>query len=486
METPETAPRETSSATIAEDELPAAVLHQNVLPWWSMYATSIASVAPSAGLALSVAGVATNAGNGSWLTFVLITVGILGVGYCVSWMARRFTTSGGVYGMGAAIGGNTGGYLQGAPQLLSMLIALPALVFGAGIYLSAFVVKIGAPDNRTLHITCYLAIMAVGLFFASRDVRIASRALLILEGVSVALIVILLGIALLRYHGPFVDHAQLGLHGVTMHGMFLSVAFAMYVMSGFENSATLGKEARNPNRDIPRAVNGTILMVGVLYVISGYVEVLLLPADKLATSAAPLNDIANNADIGWASWIIDLCVAVSFFSCMLAVTNTGARVLYTLSRDRVLPRIFSRVTARHGEPWFAVLLITASTLVTVLIFACMPTPPIEAYAYLGTLGGYFFIGVYLMVIALTLLHAGRNRSLTGLLLGAGVIGTATMVLAMYFSFVPLPEGPYRTVFWIFIALTAVSLAGAAFGAALKPRWWRNIGTQTDGPTLHGH
>ena len=51
--------------------------------------------------------------------------------------------------------------------------------------------------------------------------------------------------------------------------MFLSVAFATFVMSGFENSATLGREARDPSRDIPRAVTGTILMIGALYVVAG-------------------------------------------------------------------------------------------------------------------------------------------------------------------------------------------------------------------------
>lgn len=69
------------------------------------------------------------------------------------------------------------------------------------------------------------------------------------------------------------------------------------------------------------------------------------------------------------------------------------------------PKAFSRVTARHGEPWFAVLLLTAGTLIAVLIFGLLPTAPLNAYAYMGTLSGYFFIAVYLMVIAMTLLRA---------------------------------------------------------------------------------
>jgi amino acid transporter len=158
-----------------------AGLHERILPWWGMYATSVASEAPSAGLALSIAGVALSAGNGSWLTYVIITVGILGVGCCVSWMARRFTTSGGLYSMSAAVGGSAGGYLQGLPQLLSLAIALPALVFGSGIYLEAFLVKAGLPDGKALYLACYLAVLAIALIFALRDVRVSSRILLLLE-----------------------------------------------------------------------------------------------------------------------------------------------------------------------------------------------------------------------------------------------------------------------------------------------------------------
>ena len=208
---------------------------------------------------------------------------------------------------------------------------------------------------------------------------------------------------------------------------------------------------------------------------------LILPGGALAASPAPLDDIARAAHMSWFSGAVDLCVALSFYSCLLAVTNTGARVLYTLSRDRVLPRALSHATARHGEPWFAVLLITASALATVMVFAAMPTPPMTAYGYLGTLDGYFFIGVYLMVIALTLLHAVRSRALSALLAAAGLVGTTTLALALYFSFIPLPSGPYRAIFWIFVVTTAVVLIGAAFGGAVRPRWWRALGDQADEP-----
>jgi hypothetical protein len=126
-----------------------------------------------------------------------------------------------------------------------------------------------------------------------------------------------------------------------------------------------------------------------------------------------------------------------------------------------------------------VLLLTAGTLAAVLIFGLLPVAPLNAYAYIGTLSGYFFIAVYLMVIAMTLLRAFRSRALSAFLVAAGVVGAATLTLAMYFSFIPLPVGAYGTVFWIFAALVAAGLAGAGLGGALRPQWWRNIAAKGD-------
>ena len=105
----------------------------------------------------------------------------------------------------------------------------------------------------------------------------------------------------------------------------------------------------------------------------------------------------------------------------------------------------------------------------------MPTPPLASYAYIGTLSGYAFIGVHSTAIVLAVRHAVTSRTVSPLLVGAALLGTATMGIAIYFSFVPLPLGPYRAVFWIFITLTALAVGGLLVGLSLRPARWRRIG-----------
>jgi amino acid transporter len=449
-------------------------LHAGVLPRWAVFATSIGTVAPAGGLALGIAGVALVAGNGTWLVFALMTVAFVGVGYSISWLARRFSSTGGLFGMASLATGPVGGYLQGAPQLLGLLAAVPAVAMGTGIYLAAFLGKLGLADSRPLNVACYLIPLAVAFALAVAEIRIASRVLLLLEVGSVGFILALFLIVLLHNPGPLFSHAQLTLHGLTVHGLVLGLAFAAYTLAGFENSATLGAESRNPRRDIPQAVLGTVLIGGLLTVLAGYIEVLGLPGGRLGAAAAPLSALANVAGVGWFSWILDLCIVASEFSCLLANCNGAARLLYTLGRDGALPRAFGRAS-RRGQPRFALICITAGGAVVTTVFAVTSVPPLQAFAYIGTLIGYLFLCIYTAAIVIAIIHAVRTRSLGFILIAASLAGLAIIGIALYFSFIPLPAGGYRVVAWIFLGLAAAVLLGLAAALRSRPAWWRQLG-----------
>jgi amino acid transporter len=310
---------------------------------------------------------------------------------------------------------------------------------------------------------------------AVAEIRIASRLLLLLEIGSVGFILVLFLIVLIHNPGPLFSRDQLTLHGLTVHGLVLGLAFAAYTLAGFENSATLGAESRNPRRDIPQAVLGTVLIGGLLTVLAGYIEVLGLPNGKLAASAAPLSSLASVGGVGWFSWIIDLCIVASEFSCLLANCNGAARILFTLGRDGALPRAFGRASQRRGQPWFALACITIAGAVVTTAFAVTAVPPLVAFAYIGTLVGYLFLCIYTAAIVISVIRAVRTRALGPALIAAALAGLAIIGIAMYFSFVPLPSGGYRAVAWIFLATAAVALLGLAAAVRIRPPWWQRLG-----------
>jgi amino acid transporter len=123
--------------------------------------------------------------------------------------------------------------------------------------------------------TVLLAVICAGIsmWIAWRDVKISARLMLWIEAVSVFVIVTVLVLVLAR-HGSHLDTSQLRLRGVTGSGLRLGLVLALFSFVGFESATTLGSEARNPLKTIPRAVIQSSILGGAFFTLSAYTEVL--------------------------------------------------------------------------------------------------------------------------------------------------------------------------------------------------------------------
>ena len=109
----------------------------------------------------------------------------------------------------------------------------------------------------------FFAISAITCWYiAYKDIRVSSLITLALEGISVLCILSLAAVVLFS-HGIQVDTAQLELKGVGPHGMSLAVVACIFSLVGFESATTLGSEARNPLRNVPRAVIWSLILTTV-------------------------------------------------------------------------------------------------------------------------------------------------------------------------------------------------------------------------------
>ena len=185
-----------------------------------------------------------------------------------------------------------------------------------------------------------LAALAIGLaaWLAYRDITISTRLMLALEVISVTLISIVAIGVLVRY-GFRPDMAQFGLQGVTADKLRMGLVLALFCSVGFESATSLGTEAKDPLRTIPRAVKWSGILAGIFFLFCAYTEVLgfrgeAVPLDK---SLAPLHVLARNAGLpDVLGLMIDLGALVSFFSCLLACITAGARVLFLMAQKGAL------------------------------------------------------------------------------------------------------------------------------------------------------
>src|SRR5271170_3864136 len=278
-------------ALIASSEAPVSTpsgLRANILSPMETLAQSISTIAPTTTPTMTIPLVFVLAGNGTWLAYLFATATVLLIALCISRFARYTSCSGSLYtyatsGLPPAISGIAGW------ALLLAYIATGASVAGGFInYTNVFVLQIfGRPAPTVL-----LAILCVGVstFIAYRDVQVSARLMLWIEAISVALITIVLALLLWR-NGLHIDHAQRHLEGVTASGVRLGVVLAIFSFIGFESATTLGAEARNPLRTIPRAVIQSAIFCGLFFILCAYLETLGMAAahQNLGTSTAPLS-----------------------------------------------------------------------------------------------------------------------------------------------------------------------------------------------------
>lgn len=456
--------------TTQEPELP-----RGVLPTWAVFGVSIGVLAPASTLALAIGVVIASVGDLSWMTWAVTSVLIMGFAGGIAWLAKRFTTTSGTYGLTTGAAGRRAGYFVMTTHLASSVISGTAVVIGSGIYIDAFLQKIGVPSSPVVVALCTAIVAVLVTVLNVREVKLSARLLLAIELLTVGVIVALLAIVWVKAPGGMFDAQQFHFSGFSATAVLATIGFAVFSIAGFDHAATLGREAKRPKRAIGVAVIGSVLVCVALYVVATYIIVLGLRGIPNPDFAAPLDVLAAHNNVGWFGYLIDLGVAVSFFGSSLGVMAGASRTVYTMSRDGMLPRVLGRVNSQHGTPVGAVttlgVLFGVVGVVGVLLLKAQ-----SFYGMLGTFAGYMLICAY----GLTALAAGycaiRTHSMR---LGIGlatVLAILGSIVVLWYSFVPFPtSGSDAVIAWLFIAAVLVFIALYCYLRTRKPTVLAQLG-----------
>ncbi|HLI05910.1 MAG TPA: APC family permease [Ktedonobacteraceae bacterium] len=231
----------------------------------------------------------------------------------------------------------------------------------------------------------------------------------------------------------------------------LTVGIVLGVLSfiGFETAATLGEETRNPHRNIPRAVFGSMIVVGVFYVLMAYVATIGYGINNMVTGyandLAPFDTIGRHFGGGLLASLLDVAGILSFFGAALAIVNGGSRILYTVGVDGLLPRWTAILHPTRRTPIGAITGLCILGLVSgiALGFAFTPT---GAFSFLGTLDALFVILIYALVNVACIRFFWRKRvssrgSLKSILLHIVFPILSTLIIAAIFLSALLSPGP---------------------------------------------
>jgi len=460
---------------------------------WAAVGLSVALMAPSMAANINPQASATTAGRAVPLTFLIAAVGVLLVAYSFVRLCQYFHHSGSVYAFVGATLGPRAGVVAGWGLLGTYTFYAVVTSSAAGLFGTAFLQAVGIwknPPSWAPFVLLAVA-LALALLLAVMPARRGAGVLLSVEGTTVALIVIVTAVVLVRLlagtapgHEHFTWSVFQVTPGTSFSGLFLGVVFGFLSFAGFGAASTLGEEANRPTRDIPRAILGTAIFGGVYFVIVTAVEMMGFGTSKAGVakftgSPSLLGDLGSSYVGHWVGDVITLGTTVSAFGCCLASTVAAARLLYALSRDTAGARGPGK-GSRWGTPAWATLVISVmSALIVVIYTAAFHATAFDSFLWSGAIGTLILLVAYVLAtLGCTMLVFVRRK--LPVPMWQVVVPLAALVVlgyTLYRNVIPYPAGaaawfPVVAAIWLAVAVLAVIFApGTArkLGVALAAR-----------------
>jgi amino acid transporter len=437
-------------------------LARHSVPFIGSLAQSVGMISPSGGIGIIMGAIFSVSGALAWMSWLVGTIAIGFVAIAIVFLSRRFGTTGGLYPLAAKVGGPAAGFFVAFGALVWLIVAAPALIIQAGIFFEAFLDLPGlgiAPQRWILLVVCLATIVGAG-WVAGRGVKLSMRVLLVIDAVTLAMLLILMIVTLVVHPGGPYDPAEFSFKGLGVSSIILGITFVTFSFGGFESATILGEEAQDGKRTIPLAVIGSVLIVGVFLAFSEYAMVLGFSGTKynLATSSSAIPTLALIDGLKWYTYPIALALVVAVFSGNVALYNVGARILYTLGRERLLPGRVGSVSSRTHTPLVGVLVFGVVNLIGVILVVIFNFNVVTAFDDLGTVSGYGALVMYGVTALAVAWYATRRASRVNPWFAiVPLCGAAIIAYGLYTDFVPFPAFPGSVLVYTFAGMTVCAI-----------------------------
>lgn len=173
-----------------------------------------------------------------------------------------------------------------------------------------------------------------------------------------------------------------------------AIVFVIFSICGAEVAAIAAAESENPGKNIVRAIRNVVFRLGLFFVGSVAIMIMILPWNDSEMLAAPYANILTMAGLPIAAQIIQIVIFVSLISVLNSALYTSSRMLLEMSRQGNAPKIFSRINNRRGAPVAAILGSTVVAYICALLYFVSPE---VIFYFLGNCVGGLMIAVYIFI-----------------------------------------------------------------------------------------
>jgi APA family basic amino acid/polyamine antiporter len=237
-----------------------------------------------------------------------------------------------------------------------------------------------------VNVPAFVLVLAVAALLIS-GIRQSARSNTVMVIIKLLVLSFFIVVAITAFNGDhFSDFAPNGWSGIED-----AAALIFFAYIGFDAVSTGSEESRNPGRDLPIAIIGSLVIATILYILVSVAAVGALPADQLAGEDAPLAvALDEGAGISWGADIVTFGALVAITSVVLTILYGQTRVAFSMCRDGLLPTRLGTVWEKTRTP---VILTLVFAIPIAILAAFVPLKEIAQLVNIGTLFAFLIVNV---------------------------------------------------------------------------------------------
>jgi len=365
---------------------------------------------------------ALNSGPAVVLSFAIAGVASIFAALCYSEFASLVPMAGSAYTYGYATLGELIAWIIGWDLILEYALGAVTVAIGWSGYVVSFLHDIGInmpcalSAARGTVVTCADGSQSTAIFNLPAVIIIALVTALLVIGIKESanvnsfIVIVKVAVVLLFIVGaahavnsanwhPFIP-PQTVRDGVPAagefgwSGVFTGAAIVFFAYIGFDAVSTAAQEAKNPQKDMPIGIIGSLLICTVLYILVSGIATGIMSYKELNVPD-PIAVVADHAGLGWMSTLIKLGAIAGLSSVILVMLLGQSRVFWTMSKDGLLPQFVNKIHPKFQTPYITSIV----TGIGVAFFAAiLPIRDAASLVSIGTLLAFVIVSIGILVL----------------------------------------------------------------------------------------